>query len=95
MAPEIYLKLERYQEQGWQWSESYTDAAGRQVAGRYRTSPAGDGLWKYDRANGRRYEDGSLVYEYRQIESADTFWLPQAHRRAYDKIRNRILAIRR
>jgi len=93
MAPEIYLRLERYQDHGWQWSESYEDL-GRTVTGRYRTNPDGAGKWAY-LATGERYADGTMVYEYKQIAGTTQFWLPQAHRRAYDKIRNAILTMRR
>lgn len=79
----LSLRLERYGHAGWAFS--ITSERGMT---RYRTNPAGDGLWEYLSVPGQTYEDGSSVMEYRQIHGTAQFSLPKERKPAYDKIRH-------
>ena len=84
------IRMHRYGETGW-WFTVTTDAQPEfdQPAQtfRYRTNPAGDGLWQYCRSNTTWYPNGSPFMEWKQIEGTCQFYLPKDRKRAYDKIR--------
>lgn len=76
------LRLSRYGGHGWEFSVTIDGSTSR-----YRTNPAGDGLWEYRASPISWYADGSPVMEYHQILGTCQFWLPAERKRAYDKIR--------
>ena len=82
------ITLERYQESGWEFTitatNPYTD---KTTTTRYRTNPAGDGLWIYQTSHTQWYADGSDYMEWHQNKGTSQFRLPVEHKRAYDRIR--------
>lgn len=86
----LKIRLTRYHESGWEFAASGTDPhTGKPVAARFRTNPAGDGLWQYVKSTTQWYGDGSPFWEFKQIEGTCQFSLPKERRPAYDKIRYR------
>lgn len=82
------ITLDRYGESGWEFSVTATDPITDETGtSRYRTNPAGDGLWLYRASATQWYPDGSAFMEYQQIRGTSQFWLPTDRKRAYDKIR--------
>lgn len=75
------LRLTRYGKTGWEFSVTFD-----QQTHRYRTNPAGGGLWKHHPSNAS-YPDGTIIWGWGQIYTASEFWLPENRKRAYDKIR--------
>ncbi len=80
----LKIRLTRYHESGWEFA-----LTGDSWAARYRTNPAGDGLWQYVKSTTQWYGDGSPFWEFKQIEGTCQFSLPKARRAAYDQIRYR------
>ena len=80
----LKIRLTRYGDTGWEFA-----LTGDSWAARYRTNPAGDGLWQYVKSTTQWYGDGSPFWEFKQIEGTCQFSLPKARRGAYDKIRYR------
>jgi hypothetical protein len=79
--------MERYGTHGWEFAvttrDEFRDAP---TTSRFRTNPAGDGLWVY-RDSGAWYADGSPVMEFQQIVGTCEFHLPAERKRAYDRVR--------
>jgi len=84
----MHIKMDRYGDKGWEFSVTYTDPiTEKEATSRYRTNPAGDGLWGYRQSPSQWYPDGSPFMEYHQIAGTCQFWLPTERKAAYDKIR--------
>ncbi len=81
LAPKASVRLSRYRG-GWQFATA-ADGESR----RYRTNPVGAGLWQYTKTEGATHDDGSPIWEWRQIKAETEFWLNVGYKPTYDRIR--------